>query len=76
MVLFKDRYAFVGSSNMTKSALSRNDEINVRIDSSDPKYKELESIFKAYWKRSEYLEQEDIEHYQETYFKRQPKIKP
>ena len=60
---FSNGAAIVGSANLTYNALSRNQEIAVEIQTDDPRYDELGSLFADYWVQSEVLNHDIIEKY-------------
>lgn len=49
LYIFGNQIAFVGSSNLTKSGLETNQEINIGIYPEDERFDELISIFNDYW---------------------------
>lgn len=65
--IFGDRVAFVGSANLTKSALQTNQEVVVSIGSEDPRFSELLSLFSDYWNEAEVLTYEVISSYESIY---------
>lgn len=56
LYIFEERCAVVGSANLTQSALTSNQEVNVAIPAGDPRYPELVSLFLEYWSQVRVLE--------------------
>ncbi len=70
--IFGNRIAYVGSSNLTKSGLTTNQEVNVEIDSEEPIFTDLFSIFNEYWISAEVLTEEIINKFAEIESKYKP----
>ncbi|TES90411.1 MAG: hypothetical protein E3J87_10080 [Candidatus Cloacimonadota bacterium] len=51
IVIVDDRVAFIGSTNWSKSAIEKNNEVNVEIKKEEI-VKELESYFQDLWNSS------------------------
>ena len=60
--------AFVGSSNLTESALSVNNELNICFDYDEDAaiFSELTSIFEEYWVQAQVLDQEALKIFEES----------
>jgi len=69
LYIFTGRYAMVGSSNLTESALKTNQEVNVSIEVEDPRYSELISIFSEWWDQSKVLDTNALDEYRRLYDK-------
>lgn len=63
LYIFGSTKAFIGSSNLTKSGISRNQEINISIESDNQNFDDLISIFYDYWESAEVLDDNIIEKY-------------
>lgn len=61
--------AFVGSANLTRSALLTNQEIVVSIEPEDPRFGELASLFSDYWNEAQVLTPDKLAAYKEIYKK-------
>lgn len=59
--------AFVGSSNLTESAMYRNNEVNIVFDYEEDEdaYIELERIFDDYWKKAAVLDNNKLKQFEE-----------
>jgi HKD family nuclease len=59
--------AFVGSSNFTQSAQSRNNEINICFDYEEDEntFSELSTIFDNYWEEAQVLDQKALKIFEE-----------
>jgi phosphatidylserine/phosphatidylglycerophosphate/cardiolipin synthase-like enzyme len=70
LYIFSERAALVGSSNLTRSALLTNQEVNVSIPVTDPRYEELVATFVGYWDQVRVLEPKGvIDEYEKLYRK-------
>ena len=69
LYIFGSKLAFVGSANLTVSALQTNQEVVVSIDSEDPRFNELKSLFLDYWSEAQVLTSESIASYETIYEK-------
>ncbi|MBI3200085.1 MAG: alcohol dehydrogenase [Myxococcales bacterium] len=69
LYIFAEKCAFVGSSNLTKSALLTNQEINVGIPVSDPRYEDLVATFVDYWGQVRVLDESVLEKYERIFRK-------
>ena len=69
LYIFGDRVAFVGSANLTRSALLTNQEIMVSIEPEDPRFSELASLFTDYWNEAQVLTPDNLATYTEIYKK-------
>lgn len=69
LYIFGDKIAFVGSANLTRNALLTNQEVVVSIESDNPRFNELMSLFSDYWKESQVLTSESITAYETIYKK-------
>lgn len=57
--------AFVGSSNLTRHGILRNQEANIRIDNDNPVFKDIKEVFMEYWKAAQPLEIRHIDSYKQ-----------
>ena len=69
LYIFGGEIAFVGSANLTFSALQTNQEVVVSIDPEDPRFNELKSLFSDYWNEAQVLTSESIASYESIYNK-------
>ena len=67
LYIFGGCCATVGSSNLTDSALHTNQEVNITVEPSDPRYNELVSLFVEWWDQSKVLDEERLSEYAEIY---------
>ncbi|GEM_PF-1758925 len=67
LYLFDNHLAFVGSSNLTRSAVATNQEVNVAIDAEDPRCDELVALFIEYWDAAEVLTDQALDQYERIY---------
>ena len=67
LYIFGSNVAFVGSANLTRSALTSNQEVVVSINSDDPRFNELVSLFSDYWTCAQVLTPGIIDAYQKIY---------
>ena len=63
LYIFGNSKAFIGSSNLTISGISRNQEINISIESDNPNFDDLKKCFYYYWEKAEVLDDNIIEKY-------------
>ena len=63
LYIFGNTKAFIGSSNLTKSGILSNQEINVSIDSDNIIFDDLINCFYDYWESAEVLNDNIIEKY-------------
>lgn len=63
LYIFAEKCAIVGSSNLTYSALTVNQEVNVSISVDDPRYDELVSLFGEYWIQAKVLDKDQLRIY-------------
>lgn len=78
LYIFGNSKAFIGSSNLTISGISRNQEINIAIESDNPNFDDLKICFYDYWEESEVLNDNIIEKYskiEEEYYDIDNKLK-
>lgn len=61
LYIFGNSIAFIGSSNLTQSVLKSNQEINISIESENPIFKDLRTLFDEYWKQAEVLDNNYIQ---------------
>ena len=61
--IFSKHGAIVGSSNMTQSALTSNQEVNVLIPIDDPRFGDLVALFGEYWEQVVPLDEATVEEY-------------
>lgn len=69
LYIFGDKKIFVGSANLTKAALLRNQEIMIGITPEDRRFEELTYLFLEYWQEAKVLTQEDLQNYEKIYKK-------
>ena len=72
LYIFGNSIAFIGSSNLTQSGLTSNQEINISIESENPIFDDLKSIFYEYWEQAEVLDNNSIQKFadiEQKYFK-------
>lgn len=67
LYLFNGWGAVVGSSNMTRAALTTNQEVNVVIPAEDERYDELLALFAEYWGQVAPLSSIVIDEYERIY---------
>ncbi len=67
LYIFGDKAALVGSANLTEKAFLSNQEIVVLVDSKDPRFNELASLFSNYWGQAQVLTSESLDAYDEVY---------
>jgi HKD family nuclease len=64
--IFGDNGAIVGSANLTNAALWTNQEVALKVESSDERFDELKSLFEEYWAQSFVLTNEILDIYDKT----------
>lgn len=64
LYIFEKDGAIVGSSNMTQSALTSNQEVNVLIPTDDHRFGELTALFNTYWDQVVPVDEAIIQNYQ------------
>ncbi len=67
LYILGDKIIFVGSANLTKSALLTNQEIMIGLLSDDSRYEELIMLFSEYWDAAKVLTYEEVEKYEKIY---------
>ena len=67
LYILGDSKIFVGSANLTKAALSTNQEIMIGINPNDLKFQELYSLFSDYWREAKVLTTEEVEKYEKVH---------
>jgi hypothetical protein len=67
LYIFGDRVALLGSANLTKSALSTNQEVVISVEPEDPRFDELALLFGEYWNEAKVLTDDDLNAYVEAY---------
>lgn len=67
LYIFDERAALVGSSNLTANALLTNQEVNIALEPSDPRYSELCVLFNEYWNGARVFDKKELEAYQQVY---------
>jgi HKD family nuclease len=65
--IFDGATAFVGSANLTRSALISNQEVMVEITNEDPRFDEIRIVFSEYWDQAQVLNLDAIEIYEKSY---------
>lgn len=67
LYIFGNSTAFVGSSNLTKSGLTSNQEINIEIEEAESQiFDDLKFLFYEYWEEAEVLDDNYIEKFIEV----------
>ena len=61
--LFSSKIASVGSSNLTDSGLTTNQEVNVTITPDNPVFQEIRDLFSDYWEQAKVLDSRILEEY-------------
>lgn len=71
LYIIKHICAYVGSSNLTQSALAKNNEINVRLDyeQDSEAYEELSTLFEQYWEEAVPLDIKTLIEFKSRYSK-------
>lgn len=69
LYIFDDKVALLGSANLTQKALHLNQEIMISIESKDPRFDELATLFSDYWDEAKDLTSESLVAYEESYKK-------
>lgn len=67
LYIFGARRAFVGSANLTGSAVLSNQEILVSIDADDSRFVELSALFGEYWSQASVLDSAALDQYRKIY---------
>ena len=67
LYIFGTSGALVGSANLTKSAMTTNQEIMIHIDAEDSIFTELVDLFSEYWAESKVLTQQNVDDYKKIY---------
>ena len=67
MYLFGDRYGLVGSANLTSSALERNQELSVLLESDDDRFDDMCTLFNEYWNDAAVLTNVISKQYRKNY---------
>lgn len=67
LYIFGSRRALVGSANLTGSAVISNQEILVAVDSEDPRFVDLATLFGEYWDQAAVLDPPALENYRKVY---------
>jgi HKD family nuclease len=67
LYIFGDSKIFVGSANLTKAALSKNQEIMIGLTPNDSKFQKLFSLFSDYWQEAKVLTTEEVEKYEKVH---------
>lgn len=67
LYIFGDQVALVGSANLTRAALTTNQEVMVTVDSADKRFIELGAIFQEYFDEAEVLTAADLASYRKLY---------
>lgn len=65
--IFGDKAALIGSANLTRSAITTNQEVVVSIESVDERFTDLASLFSDYWSEAKVLDQAALEAYKNIY---------
>lgn len=69
LYIFGDEIAFVGSANLTGSAILTNQEIVVGIGRDDDRFADLSYIFSEYWEEARVLGDVDLKGYKQFFNK-------
>jgi HKD family nuclease len=67
LFIFGSAGALLGSANLTRSAMTTNQEIMIHIDAEDNIFAELVDLFSEYWEESKVLTQQTVEDYKKIY---------
>jgi len=67
LFIFGSAGALVGSANLTRSAMTTNQEIMVHIDAEDNIFTDLVDLFSEYWEESKVLTHQTVEDYKKIY---------
>lgn len=67
LFIFGSAGALVGSANLTRSAMTTNQEIMVHIDAEDNIFTDLVDLFSEYWKESKVLTHQTVDDYKKIY---------
>lgn len=67
LYLFGDRVAYVGSANLTSSAVIQNQEIMLAVDCQDERLEALAGLFGEYWAQASVLTDDALEQYRRAY---------
>lgn len=67
LYIWGDKKIFVGSANLTKAALLRNQEIMIGILPDDLRFEELTYLFLEYWQEAKVLTLEEVVKYEKVY---------
>jgi hypothetical protein len=67
LYIFGDKAALVGSANLTRTALTTNQEVMVAIDPTDDRFIELMDIFEEYWEDAEVPSEDQLTTYKALY---------
>ena len=67
LYIFGDKGALVGSANLTRAAISSNQEVVVGIDTNDTRLTELASLFGDYWGEAKVLDRAALDKYKAAY---------
>lgn len=67
LYIFGTSGALVGSANLTRSAMTTNQEIMVHIDAEENIFPELIDLFSEYWEEAKVLTQQTVEDYKKIY---------
>ena len=65
--IFGDKYVLVGSANLTRTALTSNQEVAVGLEANDPRFLEITQLFFEYWEESKVLDQDAVTSYKKIY---------
>lgn len=69
LFIFGNKEALLGSANLTRSALTVNQEIMVSVSSNDARFDELAALFSAYWEEAAVLSLPVIDAYETSFNK-------
>ena len=74
LYIFGDQKIYIGSANLTKAALLRNQEIMIGILPDDLRFEELTYLFLEYWREAKVLTFEEVQKYENIYKKYKDKL--
>jgi hypothetical protein len=67
LYMFGDRVAFVGSANLTTSAVISNQEVVVSVPGEDPRFEAMAALFSEYWAQASVLDEAALDRYRVIY---------
>ncbi len=67
LYIFGDRVAYVGSANLTRAAVTSNQEIVVSVPGEDRRFEDLAVLFSEYWAQASVLDETALDKYRVIY---------